>query len=319
VTTLAADVQTAVTTGCAAGLAGLEGRYAHLRELAAQGDPLQVAVICLAPDGRVLALQGSRAGAAGEFNRALAARRPIGSLVKPFTAAAAFQLGWSPDSLLDDSPLSVLVGKDVWQPRNSDGQFHGQITLREALVQSRNVPMVRLGLAVSLETVVATLQRAGLTPAHAPASLLGAFGQSPLEVARAFAVLISGGRLPHVHFRDDEPPSYLPALHPTVAASVCGVLEDVARVGTAAALANTVRGPLAAKTGTTDERRDSWFVAVRPRIVTAVWIGTDGNRETGLFGATGAMEIWREIDRRMADVWRQGELPGATMPGSGWR
>jgi penicillin-binding protein 1B len=89
---------------------------------------------------------------------------------------------------------------------------------------------------------------------------------------------------------------------------VRAILEDVPRVGTAAVLAGGFAGRLAAKTGTTDERRDSWFVALRPGMVTVVWVGTDGNRETGLYGATGALEIWREIDRRMPPVWRRGEF-----------
>jgi penicillin-binding protein 1B len=93
-----------------------------------------------------------------------------------------------------------------------------------------------------------------------------------------------------------------------VAADVRAILEDVPRLGTAAILAGDASGPLAAKTGTTDERRDSWFVALRPGMVTVVWVGTDGNRETGLYGATGALEIWRQIDGRMPPVWRRGEF-----------
>jgi penicillin-binding protein 1B len=96
--------------------------------------------------------------------------------------------------------------------------------------------------------------------------------------------------------------------HPVVASGVRAILEDVPRRGTAAALAGLVSGHLAAKTGTTDERRDSWFVALRPRLVTVVWVGTDGNSETGLYGATGALEIWRQIDARMPPVWHGGDF-----------
>jgi penicillin-binding protein 1B len=89
---------------------------------------------------------------------------------------------------------------------------------------------------------------------------------------------------------------------------VVSALEDVITRGTAASLAGRVDGEIAAKTGTTDRRRDSWFVALRPRLITVVWVGTDGNRETGLYGATGALEVWRAIDAHVPAVWRSGSL-----------
>lgn len=309
VVTLDVDVQAAVAAGSEAGLQGLTSRHSRVRELESLGDPLQVAVVCMSPDGRVLALQGSRRGEAGELNRAVTSRRPIGSLVKPFIVATAFQLGWSANSPLDDEPLSLPVGNGLWEPQNSDGEFHGRIELRQALVESRNVPMVRLGLEVGLETVNDSLRRVSLVPSGTPATLLGAFGATPADLARAFTVFANGGRYPRQRMLDQEAAAMTAVFHPTVTAAVCAILADVPRIGTAAALAGTVSGAFAAKTGTTDDRRDSWFVAIRPRIVTVVWVGTDANKETGLFGATGAMEIWREIDRRLPPIWWSGALP----------
>jgi penicillin-binding protein 1B len=302
-------VQIAVREGCEAALSELEARFSGLRALARAGDPLQVAVVAMAPDGRVLAVQGSRLGLPGEFNRALAARRQIGSLVKPFVVATALESERSMGDELDDEPISVPVSGGTWSPENSDGTYRGRVSVEEALIRSLNVPIVRLGLAVSVVKVTATLRGAGFSVAgSAPAILLGAFEATPIEVARAYAALLGGG-LPAVTFGDTAPPRGPASWPPAVAATVLAALEEVPRRGTAAALANGLEGRLACKTGTTDQRRDSWFVGVRPRIVVAVWAGTDDNRETGLFGATGALEVWREIDARLPEVWRAGSFP----------
>ena len=307
--TLDIGVQQAVREGCQAGLQVIESRYSRLRDLAQGGDPLQVAVVVLAPDGRLLAMQGSRLGLPGEFNRAAAARRQVGSLVKPFVVGTAFQSGWSGSTTLPDEPLEVPVGRQVWRPENSDGRFRGWVTVHDALTLSLNVPMVRLGLDVSVRSVAETLRHAGFSVSNeGPAILLGALEASPLEIARAYAVFLAHGQRPAVSLERGAPRKAEPVFHPTVAADVLAILEDVPRRGTAAGLATTTSGRLAAKTGTTDERRDSWFVAMRPSMVTVVWVGTDGNRETGLYGATGALEFWRQIDARMPPVWRGGDF-----------
>ncbi|MGE5235564.1 MAG: transglycosylase domain-containing protein, partial [Acidobacteriota bacterium] len=116
------DVQDAVRAGCDAGLRVLEARSARLRELRDTGDPIQVAVVVMAPDGRVVALTGSRRGLPGEFDRATEARRQIGSLVKPFVVAAAVERGWSLEATLADTPLSLVDGGRGWTPANSDGR-----------------------------------------------------------------------------------------------------------------------------------------------------------------------------------------------------
>lgn len=307
--TLDVELQQAVREGCEGGLQELGRRYSHLRELARSGDPLQVAVVVLAPDGRLLAMEGSRFGLPGEFNRAAAARRQVGSLVKPFVVGAAFQAGWSGSSALLDEPLEVTVGRQLWRPENNDGRYRGSVTVHEALMLSLNVPIVRLGLDVSVRGVAETLRHAGLSVRNeGPAILLGALEASPLEIARAYAVFLARGERPLVSPERGTAGAPEPVFHPAVASGVRAILEDVPRRGTAAGLARFVSGHLAAKTGTTDERRDSWFVALRPRMVTVVWVGTDGNSETGLYGATGALEIWRQIDARMPLVWQRGDF-----------
>lgn len=301
------DFQAALVEAVPVAIERLEAASPRLRELERAGDRLQVAAAVLATDGRVLALVGSRSGSPGEFNRASAAMRPVGSLVKPFVAAMAVGRGWSPGSQLDDSPLQVQVGTQLWEPRNSDGEYRGSLTLAEALVLSRNVPMVRLGLAVGVREVAEGLRAVGFAVERPhPAILLGAFEATPLQVARAYAALAGQGRLPLPTWRQQASDRGAVVIGPEAAATVVAMLEDVPRRGTAASLAGKVEGWLAAKTGTTDERRDSWFVALRQGYVTVVWVGTDGNAQTGLFGATGALEVWREIDLRIPGVRRIG-------------
>ena len=303
------ELQAAVEAGVAEAMRVLEQRHAGLRRLGSEGDPLQVAVVAMAPDGRVLAVQGSRAGLAGEFDRAVQARRQVGSLVKPFVVAAALEEGWTLDASVDDAPLTVPVAGEAWSPENSDGRYRGLVTVREALVHSLNVPIVRLGLDVSVERVAAELRGVGWAPpAGRPAVLLGAFEASPLEVARAYAALAQRGRLPVVRWRADGAGAGAAALDADAAAAVLAALREVVTRGTAATLAGAVSGELAAKTGTTDRRRDSWFVALRPSVIIVVWVGTAGNRETGLYGATGALEVWRAIDGRVPAVWRSGSF-----------
>lgn len=303
-TTLDPVIQEAVHAGVSAGLARLLAQVPALAEDSA--DPLQVAVVVVANDGRVLALQGSRQPKPGELNRALAAKRPIGSLVKPFLVARAWEVGWSMDDVLLDEPLSVEVGGQVWAPQNSDHRFRGAVSVKEALVHSLNVPMVRLGLSLGLTEVTNTLQQVGFVPPGTPAQLLGAVEASPLEVARAFTPFLAQGRVldPWVTKGSTDGRQ---VFRREAVEEVRKVLEEVVERGTAAGFAQRWGRPLAGKTGTTDNRRDSWFVALRPKMLTVVWVGTDRNRETGLYGASGAGLVWQEIDRRLPAVYKGGE------------
>jgi penicillin-binding protein 1B len=158
---------------------------------------------------------------------------------------------------------------------------------------------------VSLAEVEGILKRVGLAPPRQrPAILLGAFEASPLEVARAYATLVAGGVRPTLALHAGQARGRMAAMGPAIAGLVIEALREVPERGTAASLASRTSGWLAAKTGTTDERRDSWFVGLRKGLVTVVWVGFDDNGETGLYGATGALEVWREIDARVPPVWR---------------
>lgn len=306
ISTLDPVVQLAVWEGVRSGLAKLENKLGP--SWRASDDPLQVAVVVLDAQGRALGLLGSREGKPGELNRALSARRPIGSLVKPFLVALALEHGWQLSDTVRDEPLSLPVGGQVWQPQNHDGRFRGVVSLEQALVLSINVPMVRLGLELGLEKVTELLKRLELTPAGTPAELLGSVEATPWQVARAYTPFLNCGALV-------EPRAWGPVRQGEAvfawgkAQAVLRPLQEVVEWGTATGFAARCGRPLAAKTGTTDNRRDSWFVAIRPKLLTVVWLGTDRNRETRLYGASGAGVIWQEIDLRLPGVYKQGSWP----------
>lgn len=309
-TTLDPLVQEAVFQGVKAGLRVLDERQPNLAD---KGDPLQVAVVVLSRGGEVLGLLGSRKGQPGELNRALVARRPIGSLVKPFLMALALQRGWSFNAFLLDESLEVRWQGQTWSPQNHDGRFRGLVTLEEALVHSINVPMVRLGLALGLPEVTSLLHQLGFEPPGTPAQLLGAVEATPLEVAAAYMPFLTGGTLV-VPWAWGKPKISQRVFTRESMRGTLRALRQVVERGTAAGFAARCQHPLAGKTGTTDKRRDSWFVGLRPQMVTVVWVGTDRNQVTELYGATGAGVVWQEIDRRLPTAYKGGEWTSDALP-----
>ncbi len=268
-------------------------------------------------NAEVQAIVGGRDPRFEGFDRALDAKRPIGSLIKPvvFMTALAQPDRYTLATLLDDAPLSVSrKGSADWTPRNFDNQNHGRVLLHDALAHSYNVSTVRLGLELGPEQVLTNLTRLGVNrdlPAY-PASLLGANTLSPLEVTQAYQTIAGGGfRTPLTAIREiltnegtplqryplaveqafDSEPIYL----------VTTALQNVVREGTAKGLHHYLPADLgiAGKTGTTDDFRDSWFAGFTGNKVAVVWIGRDDNQPTGLTGATGAMTVWGDM---MADL-----------------
>lgn len=309
-TTLDPLVQQAVFEGVKAALAILDKRQASL---ASKGDPLQVAVVVLGRNGAVLGLLGSREGKPGELNRALAARRPIGSLVKPFLVAMALERGWTLDDPLLDEPLELHWQRQTWSPQNHDSLFRGLVSLEEALVHSINVPMVRLGMDLGLSEVTTLFKQLGLNPPGTPAQLLGAVEATPLEVAAAYTPFLTGGTLV-VPWAWGEPKTSREVFTKESVSGTLQALRQVVETGTAAGFAARCHQPLAGKTGTTDRRRDSWFVGLRPQMVTVVWVGTDQNQVTGLYGATGAGLVWQEIDKRLPTAYKGGLWTSDVLP-----
>jgi penicillin-binding protein 1B len=268
-------------------------------------------VIAEPNSGEVVAVAGGRAVGADGFNRALDARRPIGSLVKPAIYLAALESGrFNAASILDDSPLELKLGDgSIWAPQNFTHEVYGPVPMVRALAESMNLATVHLGLDLGLPRVIGTLKELGLEtpPAPNPSLLLGAIGLTPLEVTGLYASLANGGfraRLRAVRAVLDEHGAALKRFKVEVeAAAPPAAVYQLDRMLTLVTTHGTGRGAaqrlpagtvVAAKTGTSSDTRDSWFAGFTGRYLAVVWVGYDDDRPTGLTGASGALPIWAD-------------------------
>lgn len=282
---------------------------AHPALRADQGRPrLQAAVVALDPQsGELLALVGGRDWGGSQYNRAVQARRQPGSAFKPFVYLAALEEGrHTLVSPVSDSALTLTVSGREWAPRNYDGDFHGTVSLREALEQSYNLATARLALEVGLERVVGTARRAGIRSplAAVPSLALGAFEVTPMELATAYATLAAGGTraAPRSILEVVSPNGEVLSAHDLRAERVLPpgpvylvnrALQGVLERGTAAGATGLgYLGPAAGKTGTTNGYRDAWFVGYTPALLALAWVGFDDNRSLGLTGAQAALPVW---------------------------
>ena len=308
-TTFDPRVQAAAQTAATSRLARLE-RSPSVADL-------QAAVVVMQPaTGEILAMVGDRSPDAAGFNRALEARRPIGSLIKPAVYLTALR---RPDhytlaTRIEDGPVELAMPNgSVWAPANADHQWHGPVPLIQALAQSLNGATARLGLDVGVDAVVDTLMELGLTrrPPAYPSLLLGAVEMSPLEVATIYQTLANGGfhapprTITAVVDADGKPLERF-ALQVEQGVSAPAVylidtaLQAVAREGTAGAVAARLPGiDAAGKTGTTDDLRDSWFAGFTGDLVAVAWVGRDDNAPIHLGGASAALPLWLDLMTRL--------------------
>lgn len=312
-TTLEPRAQEALETRLADGLPALEkGRKMKPATLEGAG------VITSVEDGKVLALVGGREVRYPGFNRALDARRPIGSLAKPFVYLAALM---QPDrynlaTTLQDEPIELESPPGTkWAPNNYDRQPHGPVPLFVALAQSYNLATVHLGMAVGINNVREIFRAAGMVdePPPLPSLFLGSVELAPLEVAQLYGTLAASGyRTPllairEVLTREGQPLTRYPlrvrqALPEAPVFLLNWSLELVMTEGTGAS-ARAYLGPdvrVAGKTGTTDDLRDSWFAGYGEDYLAVVWVGRDDNQPAGLTGASGALQIWAPLMRDLA-------------------
>jgi penicillin-binding protein 1A len=267
------------------------GRYAAGTIPDGTTDYVQGAVVLMdATTGAVRALVGGRNFTHSRFDRATQARRQPGSAFKPFVFAAALGSGYAPSQLVSDSVLRLeLSGGEVWEPRNFGGEYEGHVTLREALVRSKNVPTVRLAADVGVGQVLRLARRAGLRSElpNVPSVALGTAAVTPLELTAAYTAFAQLGTAvpPRLIERVEDANGKVlweprverrQVMDSAVAYLVTNMLEEAVTSGTATSVRRAgYRGPAAGKTGTTNDGADAWFVGYTPAHVATVWIGFD--------------------------------------------
>lgn len=329
-TTLEPSQQSAAEQALTDGIARLEREHRKLRK---KNSPLQGAVVTIDPaNGEVRALIGGRDFLRWPFNRALDPNRQAGSSFKPFVYLAAFchpkKKGggfWTPSTILRDEPLSIKSGRKIWNVRNYDRAYRGEVSLREALEQSLNVPTAALARDLGISKVVEAARDMGITSKldEVPSLAIGTSGVSLTEITAAYAGFAALGRPHRPHCLrglvgssgkpiDLEPLHDPPGVEPQEAYMLTRLLRGAidSEGGTGrAARSMGVRGSVAGKTGTTDDYRDAWFVGYTPRRAIGVWIGFDRRDLIGLSGAAAALPIWAAAMRESMDPSGDGSFP----------
>jgi len=326
-TTLSPTAQHHAEQALAEGLAVVES----------QAGQLQGAIVLAQPDsGEVRAIVGDRNFRRPGFNRALDARRPVGSVIKPFIYLLALA---DPDRFtlvtqIEDGPLRVpQQGRADWRPSNYDQTSHGQVTVLEALAYSYNQATVRIGLQVGVSPLFRLLEQLGVAPGAArhPAAFLGAVDLSPMQVTQLYQALASGGystplrAITDVVGADGEGISRYPMrLRPIQERESLALLDfalgQAVQTGTGASLGWRLKNEHAktasvrGKTGTTSDRRDAWFAGYTAQWLGVVWIGRDDNKPAGISGASAALPIWA----RLFDALPQEPKPHRWPPGLEW-
>jgi 1A family penicillin-binding protein len=282
-------------------------------------DAAQGALVAIDPrTGDIRALVGGRRSKGG-FNRAFKAKRQPGSAFKPFVYAAAMRAGMTPATAVDDTPVEVPQGHTIWRPSNYDDEYLGTITLTKALAVSSNAAAVRVSQTVGIANVVTAARRNGISSSlpNYPAMALGALEVTPLELVAAYAPFANGGMRVHPRLvrrieasdgtvlwsaevaRPDT------AMDPRDAFQVTQMLRGVVDNGTARVLRDMgVTGPVAGKTGTTNNATDVWFVGYTPTLVAGVWFGYDTPRQIAPRASGGhlAAPAWAEF---YINGWRE--------------
>jgi 1A family penicillin-binding protein len=290
-TTLDAPAQRAAERAVRLQAAAIQGRAARPRTARAE---IEGAMVALDPrTGAIRALVGGRHSIRRGFNRALDAERQPGSAFKPFVYAAALSAGYTPATLVDDSPVAIEDQGRLWRPDNFGGEYGGQLTLRRALARSANAATVRLSQAIGERRVVAQARRSGIrSPMEpVPSLALGALEVTPLELVTAYAPFGNGGFgvRPYLVSRIEagdgtvlwRAPLKKPerVLGAAEAFQVTSMLRSVVDEGTGRVVRDLgVQGAIAGKTGTTNNGADVWFIGYSPTLVAGVWFGYDSPR-----------------------------------------
>jgi len=306
-------------------------RHPLLATAANKSETLQGVVVAIEPaTGDVRALVGGRNHALAPFNRATLSLRQPGSSFKPFVYARAMEDSLSAASIVPDTAIAIDMGTGrVYSPDNADGKFMGPITLREALIHSRNPVAVQLATRIGYDSMAAMGRRVGIsTPVEpVPASALGASEVRPVDYVAAYAVWANLGSSvePRLVTRIEDaqgrtvysagPSVPQSVMDPRIAFIVRDMMRDAAERGTGGAARRAVpRGiTVAGKTGTTNDNLDVWFVGMTPDLVAGVWLGFDRPTSiaSGAQGGTLAAPIWGAM---MAKYYAGRTAPGPWVP-----
>ncbi len=271
-------------------------------------------VISTVQNAEVVALVGGRNVRYPGYNRALSARRQVGSLLKPFIYLSALESGGQYAALnarVSDGPVTVKVGpRRYWEPRNYDLRFGGYMTTIRALILSRNTPAVRVGVEVGLDKVIQTLHEMGFKqdiPAY-PSILLGALEMTPFEMQQLYQTMAADGAYTPLHAIREVmngrgqvltryPLTVEQVARPEVIELMHYALNQVTVAGTAKALQSMLPAwkRVGGKTGTTNDKKDSWFAGFSGQHVMTVWVGRDDNQPTHMTGSTGALYTWGDM------------------------
>ena len=300
----------------------------QLSQLAKKNDhELQVAMVVTEIDsGAVKALVGDKKSGYAGFNRALHAKRPIGSLIKPAIYLAAlerfqqYQLG----TLLDDKALSFdLNDGEIWRPKNYDGEYRGQASIYTSLVKSLNIPTINIGMELGLENIADVIHLLGYNDdiTLRPSLFLGSINMSPYQVNQFYLPIVNKGNFVQSHVVDAVISAQGETLHqhivePTPYFSEQAsyltdfMLTKVTQQGTAKSLIWRLKDKIVAgKTGTTNDQRDSWFVGYDAKHMITTWLGRDDNKATDFTGSSGALTLFAEYMQQVGVVSKTNVVP----------
>lgn len=292
----------------------------------------QGALVALDPaTGALRAIVGGRRVERKGFNRALRAKRQPGSTFKPFVYVEALRQGFTAATMLEDEPVEIDIGRTVWMPANYGDDYAGHITMRDALARSANAATVRLSSKLSVKRIADLAHAQGITSdlPIVPALALGAGAVTPLELTAAYAPFGNGGKRvqPYLVERVEDQFGRVIWRHPSAVGTtvleatdaflITSLLQGVVDRGTGRPVRDAgVRGPVAGKTGTTNDGTDVWFVGYTPTLVASVWFGADDPQPLGWNASGGRMAapVWA---RFLRDGWHSPEDDSAWVPPPG--
>ncbi len=314
--------QLAAERAIAQGAAQVDGEREWWRPWRTREARAQGALVALDPTtGAIRALVGGRRVERKGFNRALRAKRQPGSAFKPFVYAVALQHGFTNATMVDDEPITIGAGRAEWTPANFNDVYAGRVTVRHALAHSANAATVRVSRDVGIPRIRQQARAMGIMSAlpDVPALALGAGAVTPLELTAAYAPFGNGGIRVHPYAIErvedifgrvlwSRPPmASASVLDAREAFLVTSLLRSVIDEGTGRAVRNVgIRGPVAGKTGTTNDGADVWFVGYTPTLVAGVWFGRDdpGSLGDAASGGRLAAPVWA---RFLRDGWHSPE------------